>query len=459
MTEADVVEKVKDYFEADVVEKVKDYFNDSRFSEFRVREQVHIAIGATNGLADIVLSDPDGRFFAIAECKRPDMTAAGLKQLKSYLAASNTRFGLLAASLNSEKWGYWENIGTSKFRPISKSDFESRVLREPPGVCNPQGTLAQQVEIQRLIDLHASLADEAQVQQEEIQQQTEEIQQQKKAIGKWKYAALGLGIGLLLSFVVMLMLFFKSQPLPPRPGPVLIPAGEFQMGSDVSDAESDEKPTHMVHVDAFYIDKYEVTNAQYKKFVDANPQWHKDRIPSKFHNGEYLDLWQGNSYPPDKENHPVVFVSWYAAMAYAKWEGKRLPTEAEWERAARGGLVDLKYTWGNKVDLSKANYGGLVGDTTPVGAYPANDYGLYDMVGNVMEWCLDAYETDFYSRSPRLNPIAGGVLIDIINNFQGIISRRAVRSGCWYNVPLHVRVADRYGATPIHASKGRGFVV
>ena len=106
---------------------------------------------------------------------------------------------------------------------------------------------------------------------------------------------------------------------------------------------------------------------------------------------------------------------------------------------------------------AKANYGGQIGDTTPVGSYPANDYGLYDMVGNVMEWCLDAYETEFYARSPRLNPIAGGVLTDIVNNFQGVVSRRAIRSGCWYNVPLHVRVTDRYGTTPDHVSKGRGF--
>ena len=293
--------------------------------------------------------------------------------------------------------------------------------------------------------------------------QQQELESASQATRIWKYATLVLGIGLTLAFAMILILFFKSKvppPIPVQPPPintVLIPAGEFQMGSNASNAESDEKPMHTVYVDSYYIDKYEVTNAKFKQFVDANPQWQKDRIPRKFHNSQYLDFWQGNSYPPDKEDHPVVYVSWYAAMAYAKWEGKRLPTEAEWEKAARGELDGLKYTWGNMVDPSKANYGGQVGDTTPVGAYPANDYGLYDMVGNVMEWCLDGYETDFYSRSPRQNPIAGGMLTDIVNNFQGVISRRAVRSGCWYNVPLHIRVADRYGTNPDHASKGRGF--
>ena len=133
-----------------------------------------------------------------------------------------------------------------------------------------------------------------------------------------------------------------------------------------------------------------------------------------------------------------------------------MPTEAEWEKAARGGLVGAKYPWGDKIDSTMANYGGELGDTKPVGSSP-NDYGLYDMTGNVMEWCLDAYDENFYNHSPSRNPIAGGPLADIVNNFLSVTTLRVVRSGCWYNVPMHVRVADRYGTLPEDASKGRGF--
>ena len=134
---------------------------------------------------------------------------------------------------------------------------------------------------------------------------------------------------------------------------VLIPGGEFQMGSSYSEADDDEKPVHTVYVDAFYMDKYEVTNAQFKAFVNANPQWRKDRIPRAYHSGAYLSRWTGNRYPNGKSNHPVVYVSWYSAMAYAQWAGKRLPTEAEWEKAARGGLVGQKYPWGNSIDATR----------------------------------------------------------------------------------------------------------
>ena len=138
---------------------------------------------------------------------------------------------------------------------------------------------------------------------------------------------------------------------------VLIPAGEFEMGGKVGMRIENGKrilegfdepstPIHTVSLDAFYMDVYEVTNAQYKRFVDINPEWQKGRIERKYHDGDYLKDWRNNDYPNDRGDHPVVFVSWYAAMAYAKWAGKRLPTEAEWEKAARGGLVNKIYPWG-----------------------------------------------------------------------------------------------------------------
>ena len=237
---------------------------------------------------------------------------------------------------------------------------------------------------------------------------------------------------------------------------VLIPAGNFQMGSNTGDP--DEKPVHTVYVDAFYMDIHEVTNAQYKQFVDANPQWRQARIPTDYHDGEYLKHWNGNNYPTGKGDHPVVYVSWYGAMAYAQWARKRLPTEAEWEKAARGGLVGRKYPWGNSIDPSKANYDSHVGDTTTVGSHPPNKYGLYDMAGNVWEWCLDAYEGDFYKNSPSRNPIAGeGVIRHITNNFTNVKTTRVLRGGSWSTFPGFLRVASRRRINPTVTSYLIGF--
>ena len=253
-----------------------------------------------------------------------------------------------------------------------------------------------------------------------------------------------------------------SSPTIPRAdvsaGMGLIPGGEFQMGSSDSKAQDDEKPVHTVHVDAFYMDKYEVTNAQFKAFVDANPRWQKDQASRAYHDGDYLKPWSGNSYPSGKGNHPVVYVSWYAAMAYAQWKGKRLPTEAEWEKAARGGLVRQNYPWGNGIGSTRANFGYNVGKTTPVGSYAANGYGLYDMAGNVWEWCLDAYDADFYARSPFWNPIAGDAsAYQIVNEFRRIKTSRVLRGGSWGVSVSGLRVADRSRNTPTNANDYYGF--
>ena len=227
----------------------------------------------------------------------------------------------------------------------------------------------------------------------------------------------------------------------------LIPAGEFQMGSD--NGYDNEKPVHTVYVDAFYMDVYEVTNAQFKAFVDANPQWQKGNIPRHYHNGNYLELWSGNSYPSEKGNYPVVYVSWYAAMAYAQWAGKRLPTEAEWEKAARGGLEGQKYPWGNTINPTQANYGYDIHDSTPVGSYGANGYGLFDMAGNVWEWCLDVYKADFYEVPPRRNPLAGEMTLrEVIANYQNVKDSRVLRGGSWTHDAQDLRVAVRDGVTP-----------
>ena len=226
-------------------------------------------------------------------------------------------------------------------------------------------------------------------------------------------------------------------------GMVLIPAGSFRMGSNAPEGFSDEQPVHTVYVDAFYMDKYEVTVGQYKEFVRATGHRDLPDLVSKYS-------------PTDR--HPVVGVSWYDAMAYAAWAGKRLPTEAEWEKAARGGLAGQKYPWGNTIDSRKANYNGNIGKTTSVGSYSPNAYGLYDMAGNVWEWCLDAYDANFYRNPVHRNPIAGAASIsDVINNYTNVKYYRVLRGGSWFYVARNVRVAFRYRRFPTDTNDNLGF--
>ncbi len=235
---------------------------------------------------------------------------------------------------------------------------------------------------------------------------------------------------------------------------VRIPAGEFQMGSnEIMEAS----PRHTVHLDAFYIDAYEVTNAQFKAFTDANPEWRKDNIPSEYHNGNYLRLWAGNDYPRGKANHPVVYVSWYAAIAYAKWKGKRLPTEAEWEKAARGGMTGRRFVWGNSRHPGKANYGYYGKHTRPVGSYLPNRYGLHDMGGNVWELCLDQYDRNFYRNSPKENPVAGVPDIEaLMADFTSVQTIRVSRGGSW-NTPGPAGAASRGDDKPTNTNSWLGF--
>lgn len=214
----------------------------------------------------------------------------------------------------------------------------------------------------------------------------------------------------------------------------LIPAGEFEMGDHFSEGKSNELPVHTVVLDAFYMDVTEVTNAMYKRFVKATGY----REP-------FLWRW-GNNSP----NHPVMSVDWHDAMAYAQWASKRLPTEAQWEYAARGGLVGNRYPLGNEISHNDANYVGVGGvdrwnKLAPVGSFSPNSYGLFDMSGNVWEWCLDKYNKGFYAQSPKAEPLSGDSLAFGYQQFARVSGLRVWRGGGWDGGKESVRVSNRLG--------------
>lgn len=235
---------------------------------------------------------------------------------------------------------------------------------------------------------------------------------------------------------------------------VLILPGEFQMGNHGEDVNNTAIPPRTVFVDTFLIDKYPVTNGEYKVFLDENLLWRKDRIDRIYHNGKYLTNWNRNNFPKGKANYPVVNVSWHAAMAYAQWVKKRLPTDTEWEKAARGGLSEKIYSWGDDINMSMANYGMVVGSTTPVGQYPPNDYGVYDMTGNVWEWCLNKYDINASLQNPSTTPKE---VREIVDTFLNIDTYRVLRGGSWASSEHSVRVAYSGRAAPRFTYYSYGF--
>jgi iron(II)-dependent oxidoreductase len=214
---------------------------------------------------------------------------------------------------------------------------------------------------------------------------------------------------------------------------VLVPGGEFVMGAE---SDTEDNKAHKVFVAPFYMDKYEVTNAQYYEFCKAT-----DRKLPEFWGME--EFHSGANHP----NHPVVGVAWQDAKAYAEWRGKRLPTEAEWEYAARGGLGGKSYPNGEQLEDTAANFNrsGFAG-TVAVGRFPANGYGLHDMSGNVWEWTADRYGVDYYGSSPFQNPKGPE---------EGRF--RVIRGGGWHSGPYCNRVYYRNALLPQWVDFAVGF--
>jgi formylglycine-generating enzyme required for sulfatase activity len=224
---------------------------------------------------------------------------------------------------------------------------------------------------------------------------------------------------------------------PPAMGEMAhVPAATFEMGAVRGDGSgfSDEQPRHAVTITrAFWIGVTEVTFAQYRTFAEATGQ-PMPRVPN----------WAD-------ESHPVVGVTYDDAVAYCRWAGGRLPSEAEWEYAARSGAGSIKYPWGGDISHDDANFDGTGGrdqwmKSSPVASFPPNGLGLFDVSGNVWEWCADWYEERFYARSPAIDPTGPA---------EG--KARVVRSGCWTSDPGRLRTSYRFSLDPSDSQVSVGF--
>lgn len=234
------------------------------------------------------------------------------------------------------------------------------------------------------------------------------------------------------------------QPL--RSEMVVIAGGDFLRGSN--DGNRDEHPRHHVSLNSFAIDIHPVTNEQFVRFLEIlggeKDNNHQDIIRLRDsrikRSGGKLSIESGYA------KHPVVGVTWYGAMAYAKWVGMRLPTEAEWEIASYGGIDAVLYPTGHDVEKTQANF--FSSDTTAVMSYPSNDYGLFDMAGNVYEWCYDWYGYNYYEMSIQEPENPMGPL-------QGVY--RVLRGGCWKSLKEDLRCSRRHRNNPGTVNSTYGF--
>ena len=228
-----------------------------------------------------------------------------------------------------------------------------------------------------------------------------------------------------------------------EPGMVFIPGEEYNRGRTHALPDDDlkwfptllkdDRPVKRIYIDPFYIDATEVTNAAYTKFVDATG--HRPPVH-----------WPKGKVKPEQADLPVVNVSWDDAAAYAKWAGKRLPTEAEWERAARGLAEGRKYPWGDDPPTKALARFNVLDGPGPVAKFKPNYFGLYDMAGNAWEWCSDWYDRDYYAASPERNPKGPET---------GLY--RVIRGGSWADVTKYLTCAYRSWARPAERSPNIGF--
>ena len=219
-----------------------------------------------------------------------------------------------------------------------------------------------------------------------------------------------------------------------------IPAGSFWMGAITGDgnAHDDEFPQHEVYLDDFWIDRTEITNRLYTLCVEAGA------CTLPLGASETREVYY---YDPVYADYPVIWVTWEQAQAYCAWAGRRLPTEAEWEKAARGGLDRKLYPWGDQAPTcDRANHQRCLGDTQQVGSYPANGYGLFDLGGNVSEWVQDWYAKGYYPDSPAQNPAGPDSGMS-----------RVTRDASWWSLGNYLRVSERSSMKPATRDSGTGF--
>jgi len=236
---------------------------------------------------------------------------------------------------------------------------------------------------------------------------------------------------------------------------IRIPAGSFIMGSRVGHGDQDEFPAHEVYLDEFLIGRYPVTASEWAVFLnDAGRDYQAYFEPS----GETTVFSVHNEFLPRRgcDLHPANGMTWYGAVAYCQWLSEkakreyRLPFEAEWEKACRGGMNQMRYPWGNELPAGRAQFfqkWSNPGHTlSPVNAYKPNGYGLFDLVGNVWEWCQDWYGYDYYQHAPDSNPhgAEGGEM-------------KVMRGGSWGCLDVQVRCGIRVGEWPDSKSSGIGF--